>query len=525
MTIDEIREKYPQYADMSDEDLARALHQRFYSDMDFGEFAGQIGLRSAPVVPQVEPSRVLEEGGIVSGAENISQLSFGEKILNDARILRDAAFGAVRGVPRGAAVTGGIVANPAGTVLNAVLPGDPFSTNVVSDVDRLMTDIGIPQVQTQAGRGMRDLSETGTAMYMGQAATARMFPQSIQQPVQSPRQQVLQQGQREGLVATPASTGSSRPASFLEGAAGTLKTRQLASSRNQEVANRLAARALGLSDDTVTPQAIQAIRQEAGKAYEVIRGAGTISTGQRFSNAVSSAISPIRSASSQSATIAKANSEILGIADDITSRQAYSADAVVDLIQMLRDNASAAYRNGLNTQGKAYRAMANAFEDAVEQTLNARGSAGRTILETFRNARQLIAKTHTVEDALQGSNIAVQRLANMVRRGKPLTDELRLLGQFGLEFPKSTALQQVSGSTPTYSPLDWWTALTSLGAAGVFQNPLLAVPALYSMGRPAIRNFVLSPAGQSMLRQNPATANPQVLGLIGGGIPQVSESN
>ncbi len=44
-TIPEIRAKFPQYNDMSDDALAEGLHKKYYSDMPFGEFAGKIGYR------------------------------------------------------------------------------------------------------------------------------------------------------------------------------------------------------------------------------------------------------------------------------------------------------------------------------------------------------------------------------------------------------------------------------------------------------------------------------------------------
>jgi hypothetical protein len=43
-TMQEVRAKYPQYNDMTDEQLAEALHRKFYSDMPFDEFAAKIGL-------------------------------------------------------------------------------------------------------------------------------------------------------------------------------------------------------------------------------------------------------------------------------------------------------------------------------------------------------------------------------------------------------------------------------------------------------------------------------------------------
>ncbi len=43
-TIAEVRQKYPQYSDMSDGDLAGALHAKYYSDMPRAEFDKKVGL-------------------------------------------------------------------------------------------------------------------------------------------------------------------------------------------------------------------------------------------------------------------------------------------------------------------------------------------------------------------------------------------------------------------------------------------------------------------------------------------------
>ncbi len=44
-TIAEVREQYPQYKDMSDIELAGALHSKFYADMPADQFAEKIGLK------------------------------------------------------------------------------------------------------------------------------------------------------------------------------------------------------------------------------------------------------------------------------------------------------------------------------------------------------------------------------------------------------------------------------------------------------------------------------------------------
>src|SRR3990172_11244203 len=39
MKIDEFRKQYPQYDDMSDEEVSKNLHKRYYSDMDYESFS------------------------------------------------------------------------------------------------------------------------------------------------------------------------------------------------------------------------------------------------------------------------------------------------------------------------------------------------------------------------------------------------------------------------------------------------------------------------------------------------------
>jgi hypothetical protein len=51
MNLQEIRKKYPQYGDLDDRALAGKLHQKFYSDMPFEDFAGKVGLPLEPAQP------------------------------------------------------------------------------------------------------------------------------------------------------------------------------------------------------------------------------------------------------------------------------------------------------------------------------------------------------------------------------------------------------------------------------------------------------------------------------------------
>ena len=77
MNIQEIRNQYPQYNDLSDKDLAAGFHKKFYSDLPFEDFAGRIGLKpEAPVVPEA-PAREYQdiaETPIVSPEELLTPL-------------------------------------------------------------------------------------------------------------------------------------------------------------------------------------------------------------------------------------------------------------------------------------------------------------------------------------------------------------------------------------------------------------------------------------------------------------------
>ena len=44
MNILEIRQKYPQYSDLSDTQLADSLHGKYYSDIPKNDFYGKVGL-------------------------------------------------------------------------------------------------------------------------------------------------------------------------------------------------------------------------------------------------------------------------------------------------------------------------------------------------------------------------------------------------------------------------------------------------------------------------------------------------
>lgn len=61
ITLEQVRQQYPQYNDKSDEELATALHKKFYSSMPQDEFFNKIGFSKEPVQQQEQISMQQEQ--------------------------------------------------------------------------------------------------------------------------------------------------------------------------------------------------------------------------------------------------------------------------------------------------------------------------------------------------------------------------------------------------------------------------------------------------------------------------------
>lgn len=80
-TIAEIRQKYPQYSDMSDLEFARRFHNKYYSDMNFDDFASKIGVEKKSLKEDIFGMggvvQRVAKGAIVDPALGIAQLGAG----------------------------------------------------------------------------------------------------------------------------------------------------------------------------------------------------------------------------------------------------------------------------------------------------------------------------------------------------------------------------------------------------------------------------------------------------------------
>jgi hypothetical protein len=140
----------------------------------------------------------------------------------------------------------------------------------------------------------------------------------------------------------------------------------------------------------------------------------------------------------------------------------FDAGNGVKMIQILRDEASDAFRAGDSALGRAKKEAAKALEDQIERALPTKGKDGAALLKEFREARTLMAKSHNVEQAIQegGGHVNAKVLGAALQRGKPLTGELKTIGGFANNFKDVAGIPQSGFSSPI-------TALDAFGAAGM----------------------------------------------------------
>lgn len=75
MTLNEVRSQYPQYGDMSDAELAAAMHRKFYPDMSFEDFSSRIGYSEAGDITPEEPVDQAVENS--TGSYQLDQMKMG----------------------------------------------------------------------------------------------------------------------------------------------------------------------------------------------------------------------------------------------------------------------------------------------------------------------------------------------------------------------------------------------------------------------------------------------------------------
>jgi hypothetical protein len=338
----------------------------------------------------------------------------------------------------------------------------------------------------------------------------------------SPQMETAVANAREaGYTVPPTQAGGGIVNRLLEGLAGKASTLQEASVRNQEITNKLATKSLGLPEDTIlSPEVLKSVRDKAGQVYESLSNAGIIIPKKSFNDALDKAAE-----NAVKAEINFPNATSKQILETIGSlrKNAFDTGSAVSRIGQLRTEADVAYRAGNKDLGKATKDAANALEDAIEGHLTNLNQPDA--LNKFKEARQLIAKTYTIEKAMNKTTgtVDAKQLASRLQSGKPMSGELKDIAQFGQAFPKAAQLPERIGGTIGISPLDYTVAGITGGASllGGEDKGTSGASALAALlARPAARKLVLSAPMQNRLVQQQTIAS----GAIRQALPSAKEA-
>lgn len=509
-TLAEIRQQYPQYADMSDQQIAEGLHKKFYSDMPFEQFSQKIGYAAKPekslmqqysdAVPGTPESYAIQSQLKADVAAKPKQMSLGRAALN--AVVRPIAKG-VSALP-GMAADFGVATRNLLTGSNYELPTSMFNRALDEKFAPPETMIG------KIGEGINTVI-AGAAIPAPTSSGFAQAPKDFQSAsgaADALKLQLLKDAQAKGYSVPPATVNPTLTNRFLESIGGKHATAQQSSLNNQEVTSRLAREAIDAPSNSVLDAGtIQTIRSNAGQAYEAVRnvlpqGAALKTTQQYADDLDKIAAASVGANKSFPGTGSKEIEEAVKLVR--VSR--FHPGSAIDEIGILRDKASKAFAGGDSALGRSYRAIATALEDELERGVNKLGPSYKDVLKNFRDARRLIAKTHSIEDAANPvtGDISAAALGNQLSQGAPLSGPLREAARFGKAFPKSGRLMNESVG------VNQLTANLGLGAAAAADKPAYAGLPLLGAG---VRSFMLSPFGQRILTnpQDGRVINPMLL--------------
>lgn len=358
-----------------------------------------------------------------------------------------------------------------------------------------------PSLGTAAGGTAGDLAQVPANFVNAKQAQAQQLANS------------LRGAQEAGFKVPPATTNPTVKNQLIEMAAGKIPTQQAASVANQGTANKLSSVANGLNPDApLTADALQAVRKEAGQAYEAVRGAGAIPTDDSFlttiANVAHQAAGPAKSFPGTKVSTLVAETDSLAV-------PSFEASHAVDKIAELRDAANVAYRAGDTGLGKGYKTLSQALEAQMERALQdkaTKGTVSPDLVSNFQNARKTIAIAHATEDALvPGSNdVSIAALARALKRGDiPKDSPLAPIARFGTQFEKAAQSPAKIGSAGVNHLSGGLAASASLvGEHALGPWGLVTGPA-YLATRGAAKSYALSGMGQRGAIPSIATPGPR----------------
>lgn len=417
--------------------------------------------------------------------------------------------------PRG--IAGNITGNVATALPTAAIPG----VNTTAGATLVGAGLGAIQPVESTPERLSNIATGGLFGGVGQrvgsalsSAISRRLAQRVagraaESTARTPVDELVSEATEAGFAVPPATANPTLLNRSIEGLAGKTRVGQSASVINQRAFNQAARGALSIPDNVpLTKSTIQQVRRNAGSVYADIARTGTVQADDTYRSAIQTLKGVRNSVQNDFPNLKVAGADEI---DDLIrglDEESFSASSAIELVKQFRKNASTLFRSADDPSklalARANRGAADVLDDLIARHLNANGLDD--LAARYNTARQTIAKTHTVEAALNNAgNIDGRVLARQLNKGAPLSGELDLSARFAGAFP--SASRTTTESFQTFSPLDFFAFGGGAGVSAIGSGPvgvgIASIPLLRML---ATRGLLSGPAQRNLLTPSPFTA-------------------
>lgn len=330
----------------------------------------------------------------------------------------------------------------------------------------------------------------------GKYVAGKLAENATRKAQNAPRDTTLSDAIDRGFVAPPSSVDPSLWNVTKESFGGKIATAQAASNKNAPLFESAARADLGLAPDVpLTPDLLKRSRELAyDVGYKPLADLPAIN----WSPVVDRAADALVPNSMGGMVKSPGHDQIVELVNSIKGRGQWTGEQLLNDIRQLRSNADDHFRLGQNDLARAEKGAAKLLEDLADDNVARVYQGSPDAVKLYREAREYIAKTKTVEKSLNPATgeIDARVWARRIRDGKPMSGEMEVAGRFAAAFPKaSQAPSQIAG--PGVSKLGATLATMFAGGGAMAGGlPGIAAGAAPLLIPPALRAQMLSRRAQ-----------------------------
>ena len=320
------------------------------------------------------------------------------------------------------------------------------------------------------------------------------------------QQERAAEGQKMGYIFSPTQANPSLLNGILEGISGKIKTAQGASTENQVLTDSVSRRSIGLNEEApLTRDTYEAVIEKEGESYQNIK---SLTDQWKPTTQWFDAIDNIGDATTRLIKKVKPLDDPSGEVDNLKAvlkNNTWNPEESVELSKFLRRKAGDFFASSDGKSraiGRAYRSADKALAEMIEANLDRTGKV--ELLKQWQDSRKVIAITHALEKATnEAGHVDAAKLAGQLKRGVPLTGELKSTAEFAGSFPQLARTPQQIGSVLPIDALDGLTAILAglisghmTGGLAVALRPLTRATILskpYQKTLGAVKNVKESP--------------------------------